>query len=294
MASRARRSWASRRAWPRSSSASGPSGTDASASSEGSGSGRVPSSSAVPRWSGGIDASASDGLPTSGSTKDCHTATPNSSVAATSTAPGPASASPAPTGATTPPASTPTWASRALAVTRATAFSSAWGSSAERLMPCTRDSTISTNASGNSQKESASSTSAAAATRRSSEAAMRVNRSAPGRSITQPSSGPMTANGAMVISRYSATLPRASLEGTEKNSVLASAMATRVSPAVEAAWALARIRNAGPPAPKRSDTRVATALPAREATRRPGLRSDRSFQRRASCSEGSSMSPPGP
>ena len=180
----------------------------------------------------------------------------------TRTASEPSSASAPPTGAAAPPPITLTWARRALAVTSAIGLDNAWGSRADRAMPCTRDSTNNVNASGNSQKVSANRTSRIAATTRIDEDPMRTVRSAPGLSKKRPSSGPMTAKGAIVSNRYSATLPRASLEGTWKNSELARAIATIVSPAVDAAWALANSRKAGPPAPNRSLTRCLTARPA--------------------------------
>ncbi len=56
------------------------------------------------------------------------------------------------------------------------------------------------------------------------------------RSIAGPTSGATTANGAIVSTRYSATLSRAAPDGIEKNSVPASDTVTSVSVATENAW----------------------------------------------------------
>ncbi len=89
-------------------------------------------------------------------------------------------------------------------------------------------------ATGNNHRVSRRPNAATANTARPIAAATRRVLVATGdRPSTHPRPGPITAKGATVRSRYSATLPRASAVGTWKNSVPASPIATRVSAAVE-------------------------------------------------------------
>ena len=90
------------------------------------------------------------------------------------------------------------------------------------------------NASGNSSSESRWRTISSAKTARAMPAPMIIPRRPPRlRSTSGPISGPTTANGAIVTSRYSATLGRAAAGSRLKNSDPASAIAINASPAAD-------------------------------------------------------------
>ena len=63
------------------------------------------------------------------------------------------------------------------------------------------------------------------------------------RSITGPTSGAMTRNGAKLMMRKSSTRPRAALGSIDRNSESARATSIAASPPIIAAWVMARRRN---------------------------------------------------
>lgn len=69
------------------------------------------------------------------------------------------------------------------------------------------------------------------------------------RSSSGPTTGASRANGASVTARYSATRPRASSVGTEKNTVEASATVISMSPAEFTAWSSISLPRPDSPAP---------------------------------------------
>src|SRR5918996_3779172 len=85
------------------------------------------------------------------------------------------------------------------------------------------------------------------------------------RSRNGPMIGAMTANGAMVTSRYSATWPRASDVAAEKNSVSARAIVMRVSPIALTALSSMNRDRPDSPAPSAVVARLSRAAPLRVA-----------------------------
>src|SRR6266536_4172504 len=103
-------------------------------------------------------------------------------------------------------------------------------------MACTRDSTSSTNASGNSRIVSNRGAANSATTARPAPAPNEMARRNPPRSSSGTITGAANASGAIVSPRYSATLTLAWPTGIEKNTESARAIATIASPATLAMW----------------------------------------------------------
>ncbi|GAA0511611.1 hypothetical protein GCM10009545_12030 [Saccharopolyspora thermophila] len=131
-----------------------------------------------------------------------------------------------------PPAAIPNAVSRELALVRVICAGRTRGVIAALSTPKDFDSTMQPSAAGYSiQLSKCNAITAASSTRTPNDAASASRRPCCNRSSAGPITGAISANGATVISRYSATLSLLSAVAAEKNSVLASATAIAASTA---------------------------------------------------------------
>ncbi|AIA05294.1 hypothetical protein DC74_4822 [Streptomyces noursei] len=165
---------------------------------------------------------------------------------------GPIRCSPAPTGAAAPVASSPDSVTRELAFTREIRGGRSRGTTALRTTPYAFDATSTPSAAGYSASPpsaTARDIDSASSARASIAPAIAARRPCGTRSSSGPTTGASSANGAMVTSRYSATRPRASWVGTEKNTVEASAIVIIMSPAAFTACSSISCARPDSPAP---------------------------------------------